>query len=375
MTASTQTALNCVTLDHTDPAWNETLHGIGHETYHRPEYLALEANRTGSLARAVAVRDASGEKLLFVPFLLRDCTDVDASLQPGTVWDVVSPYGYSGYLTNGAASQDLDFCEQAFEALVQHWKQEGVCSAYLRLNPILNNQPLKLDGLDSTMTSKPTVSIELAKSEEEIWNDLHRKHRTSVRRSRRINCSVREVDYVEYLPVFREIYEDTMQRTSANDSYYFNSEYFQGLAAMRDDVHLLVVEFEEEIVAGTLFFECGGIVQAHLGGTRSEHINLSPLCILLHETSLWANARGNRILHLGGGLGGGDDKVFQFKSRFSEMRHEYRDLRIVVDREAYEDLISRRSQAASTTPESLSESGFFPTYRSGLNDATGGRVS
>lgn len=356
--------MNICSLEVNDPAWKETLRGLPHETYQRPEYVALEARRTCSLPRAMRLTDDSGQKVFLLPYLLRDCAEVDPSITPGTVWDVVSPYGYPGYLFNNAARQDPHFRRQALKELLGHWRTEGVCSAFLRLNPILNDDTSELNELDCQLTTSQTISIELTGAEEEIWNNVHRKLRTTIRRSRRIDCVVREVDYEPNITVFQEIYEDTMARASAKSTYYFGREYFQELASLGDDVHILVVEFGGEIVAATIVLECGEIVQAHLAGTRSEHINLSPLCILLYEAGLWAKSRGNRLLHLGGGLGGAEDKLLSFKSKFSPMRHNFTSVRIVVDQPRYQDLVKRRAQAVSTTRDTPRDPNYFPAYRS-----------
>ena len=65
------------------------------------------------------------------------------------------------------------------------------------------------------------------------------------------------------------IYRETMDRVQAKESYYFGRDYFARLAEMPGHVHCGVVESEGRPAAACIFFECGGIVQAHLGGTRS----------------------------------------------------------------------------------------------------------
>lgn len=75
----------------------------------------------------------------------------------------------------------------------------------------------------------------------------------------------------------------------------------------------------------------------------------------------WAKERGNQTLHLGGGLGGREDALFDFKAGFSEGRYPFRTWRVVADEVAYralgDDWASRHG-AASDGAE-----GFFPAYR------------
>jgi len=120
-----------------------------------------------------------------------------------------------------------------------------------------------------------------------------------------------------------------------------------------------VVESEGRPAAACIFFECGGIVQAHLGGTRSEFLNKSPFHLLLYSAAEWARARGNRYLHMGGGVGGSNDQLFQFKRGFSPLRFPFSTLRLVTDEGKYRELTTRRAQAAAG-------SDFFPAYRAPL---------
>ena len=52
----------------------------------------------------------------------------------------------------------------------------------------------------------------------------------------------------------------------------------------------------------------------------------------------WARARGNRWLHLGGGVGARADGVFAFKAGFSQLRWRFRTLRVIADETQYREL-------------------------------------
>ena len=80
---------------------------------------------------------------------------------------------------------------------------------------------------------------------------------------------------------------------------------------------------------------------------------------MLNVATSLLKKRGNRVLHLGGGLGGAPDSLFAFKAGFSKARHPFRTWRVVVDEDRYREL-TRAAQpglAAADVP------GFFPAYR------------
>ena len=66
---------------------------------------------------------------------------------------------------------------------------------------------------------------------------------------------------------------------------------------------LAVAVHDNEVLGGNLFFEHGGIMHTHLQSTKDGQIWWADK-LLYHEVRRWGRARGNRIYHLGGGLGG-----------------------------------------------------------------------
>ena len=154
-----------------------------------------------------------------------------------------------------------------------------------------------------------------------------------------------------------------MDRVKARDSYYFGRDYFEKLAAMPESVHCGVVEFEGEVAAACLFFECGGIVQAHLGGTKSRFMNKSPLHQVLFQVAGWAKSRGNRYFHLGGGVGGSEDRLVDFKRGFSDLTFPFHTLRLITDEEKYRELTKLRAQTANLPAGEVFQTDYFPAYR------------
>jgi hypothetical protein len=80
---------------------------------------------------------------------------------------------------------------------------------------------------------------------------------------------------------------------------------------------------------------------------------------MMHFVAGWAKARGDRTLHLGGGVGGRADSLFHFKAGFSPLRHRFRTLRVVVDEDRYVALVS----ALDAGLDPSDRAGFFPLYR------------
>ena len=140
----------------------------------------------------------------------------------------------------------------------------------------------------------------------------------------------------------------------------FDERYFVGLReALGPSLMLWVVMIEDVVTAAVLFTETSGIVQYHLAGSDEHYASARPTKLLIHAVTLWAKDRGDERLHLGGGVGGAYDSLMHFKSGFSDSRHVFRTLRVVVDEEEYARLVLAGDPARDPTDLG----GFFPLYR------------
>lgn len=346
-----------------NPLWLQILDGIRHDIYHLPSYVSIESRRLESPAEVILVQE--GKKILFLPYLLRSCVDVYPDhLKGGEIFDVISPYGYSGMILSQEAIEAPTFIQSALKEIIKAFKAKNICSAFFRLHPILSSQ--YIEQLDSSIATPDgvTVSVDLLQSESKIWAHTRKGHQSTINKCKRLGLQARIVPYSDSMEVFTSIYTETMNRVSATQSYYFNQDYFEDLLNLGDKLHCCIVENTDQIVAASLFFECCGIVQAHLGGTRTAFMSQSPFSLLLHHMRLWAKERGNEFLHLGGGVGGSqEDRLFKFKSGFSRQQHDFYTLRLIINPEAYSELLQHRAQAIDVPVEQLQQSTFFPAYR------------
>lgn len=346
------------TLTINDPRWTAALGRLRHDFYHLPSYVQLDAQRIQATPEAFLVSD--GERLFFVPYLIRSCNALFPELQE-PVFDVVSPYGYSGILISDTG-RDASFAADGFAAFRRTLAERGVCSAFLRMHPILGNDFTTLFPLAVFTNSSETVAVDLDLSETDLTKQLRSGHQTILKKCKSLGYTAKFVPLIDVLDAFIELYKQTMDRVQATDTYYFDREYFASLALL-PGVHCCVVESGPTIFAACVLFECGGIVQAHLGGTRTEFFSKSPFTMALFQAILWAKSRGNRWLHLGGGLGGGDDSLLRYKAGFSHTRFHFLTARLIINEIKYRQLVDLKAQAEKLTSEATFESNFFPAYR------------
>jgi hypothetical protein len=343
--------------------YRDALKGLTHDIYHLPGYVLAEADRVGAQAAAIFISD--GLKVFLLPYLLRKCPEeLCLVLSVGNVYDVVSPYGYPGILLNEAAQADPPFLGKSLQLLVSTFQSQQICSAFLRLHPILNTsiyEPLKDAGIKLDGT---TVSIDLTLPEQAQWHQIQTSRRNRINRCRRQEfCTTISPFLPEHISVFMNIYQDTMNRLNAKQSYYFDQSYYESLISLEPYIFIGLITYQDQPICGGLFTECCGIIQYHLSGTKTEFLSLYPSNLMIDEMRLWSKERGNKVFHLGGGLGGQQDSLFEFKASFSRRRHLFCTLRLITDSNNYHSLVRSRATEMNVNPSELINASYFPAYR------------
>ena len=353
-------------IDILNPVWSQVLQQVNHDIYQLPEYVKLEADRMNKVPEAILISD--GDKFFFVPYLISQCDDILPELTIEETFDIHSPYGYSGILCNQAATNSQDFINLAINEFKSVLNEKGACSVFLRMHPILNDNLLQHIETDTLTDNGETISVDLRFSEAEIWNHTKGSHRNKINKCKRNGLNARMVNFDEYLNEYIKIYQETMERVTAKNTYLsFDREYCLQLKnVLGEKLHLCVVEDENEVASAGLYTECGGIVQSLFGGTKNKFLKLSPSSLETDYARFWSKERGNKFFHLGGGLGGVKDSLYNFKAGFSKLRHTFYTMRMIINQEKYRYLLDLKAKKSNISPLTLLESNFFPAYRASV---------
>ncbi|MEN6414616.1 MAG: hypothetical protein ABFC84_17900 [Veillonellales bacterium] len=338
--------------------WLETIHKLPHDSYHLPEYVALNASYEKGDAYAYVMED--GSNIFFFPFIIRPISLAFHEMGDSVLYDAISPYGYSSplLLTEDTTGR---FCQKAMSTFLAEMKRRNVVAVFSRLHPLLTNHEM-LNGYGTLVNHGSTVSIDLTLSEGELWQQMRRNHRAGIKRTGEKGYSA-FVDYEgKYWEQFIAIYYETMERNKADQYYYFSARYFEKLRqAMRECMYLGVVLDQGEVASAGLFTESNGIVQYHLSATADKYLKGGSSKLLLYFITLYEKKRGSRILHIGGGIGGNEDSLFRFKAGFSQTRHAFYTWHIIVNEGIYSQLVSEWEQYNGKKADDICD--YFPVYR------------
>jgi len=324
--------------------WNATIRSMKrYDFYHLAEYHQLEHS-----GQALLLCFSSQGASLVLPVILRP---ID-----GTPYnDITSVYGYAGPLSN-PENPEPQVINDFHNELLCFFDSHRIVSAFARLHPLFDNQEILLSGLGETVDTNRTVGIDLSLPEQEQKRQYAHSVKNHINRLNRKNVLVEKAQTKEAIDLFIEIYRENMKRVHASERYFFSNDYFYRL--MNDlPSSLFLAYYKGEAISGSLFTTCNGIVQPHLSATRNEYLLWSPLKLIWDCIRTEATEKHEKWMHLGGGVGGSDDTLFQFKAQFSSLRFTFKIWRYIHKEEEYARLVSEKQ----TTP--LPHSSFFPRYR------------
>ena len=332
-----------ISLDQKD-RWNSIVRSMNrYDFYHLAEYHRLENS-----GRELLIYFHLKKTSIVFPIILRNIA--------GTKYnDVTSVYGYAGPLSN-EANPDEQTVKVFQNELTDFFDSHRIVSAFARLHPLFINQEIILSGLGEVIDTNQTVGIDLSLPETEQKRQYAHSVKNQINRLKRKNVLVKKVKNREEIDLFIDIYQENMKRVNASEMYFFPNDYFYRFIEELP-ASLFLAYYEDNAICGSLVTACNGIVQPHLSATRNEFLRWSPLKLVWDYIRTDAIQKKENVLHLGGGVGGSNDSLFQFKAQFSDLRFSFKTWRYIHDEETYARLVSEKHS------NHVLHSSFFPLYR------------
>lgn len=295
-------------------------------------------------------------------FMLRDISSEPwaTRLEKHRFYDVVTPYGYGGWLFDGNPSEAE--VEIFWKNYCSFMKEQNITDAFTRWSPWLKNQE-SLRNYSNIIDLGKTIYIDTS-SKETIYNNIKSKDRNTIRKAIRNGIEVKHSSDPKLLEEFRRIYNSTMDKDHALEYYYFKPEFYNSIAKdLKGHWELFYAVYKDKMIAASIMLFCNGRIHYHLSGSIMEFRNLNATNLILYETALYGAEHGYKIFHLGGGVGSQPDALFKFKKSFNKNDQEELQFSIskdCFDQEKYDMLVNIRK---NNDPQFNENSSFFPVYR------------
>ena len=334
--------------------WNECVRSFSHyDVFYLPEYVRAFMNEDKKNGIPILLlyenKDDRAINIVFKRDVALDEKFRD-KLPEGKYYDLISPYGYGGFM---GEITDYDELNRTYNAFCN--KRNYVCE-FVRFE-LFSDYYAHYDGDIECRTHNVVRNLEM--SLDDIWMDFKQKVRKNVKRAKKNNLEIIIENTDDHLREFLDIYYSTMDRSNAEKQFYFSKEFYGTLNQMHDNIMYFHVASEGKIVSTELVIYGSENCYSYLGGTNRDYFELRPNDFLKYEIIKWAKGKGLKNFVLGGGYGA-DDGIFQYKTCLAP--HGIVDFYIgrkLFDKAAYQELLDIRYKEQQ---ERLRES-FFPAYR------------
>jgi hypothetical protein len=332
--------------------WLNLIQKVPSDIYHLPGYLDTSTNEQSAKTKVAVVMHK--ELVMGVPLIIRDLPYCQIG------FDALSPYGYPGVIGNAKTIEEWKILLNHLFSLL---RDNGIISVFIRLHPLLTRdefiEAIKYYGF--AFYHGDTVYSKLDDMTESIWSNTRSDHRKDINRLLRNGWRFIANDWTMFKD-FLVVYEENMNRLNANKGYYFGKEYYNKLCqGLKEKLNLhTVLDPNGKVSASGLFFQYNGISHSHLSGTKNGYVEYSPSKLLLHGAQKWYQKEGLKIIHFGGGLGGGNDQLFYFKLGFAKNRAKFYSIRVILNQKKYEELNAIHQEYVDFDP---TDNNYFPQYR------------
>ena len=338
--------------------WNNTVKSIeSYDVFYLNEYVDAFMHEDESNGVPILLYYKNGHDRAINVVFKRDVSKdhhFAKNLPAATYFDLITPYGYGGFLGTITDYDSLNYeynkycvdnkyiCEFVRFELFSDYSQHYSGETESRTHNVVRNLEGPID---------------------EIWMDFKQKVRKNVKRANTYGLEIIIDETGKYMDDFLRIYYGTMERSDAEDQFYFKREFFEKLMTMNDNAIMFHVQFEDKIISTELVIYGKNNCYSYLGGTDRDYFYTRANDFLKFEIIKWAKDKGLKNFVLGGGYGS-DDGIFQYKMNLAP--HGIRDFYIgrkIFDNKAYQELLNIRSKGNADMKNELIDSGFFPAYR------------
>lgn len=279
-------------------------------------------------------------------------------------FDIVTPYGYGGPLITkiNEDGKEQELVQKYMESFKNYCEENNIVSEFIRFHPIIKNEKYFKNEYE-VLNIRKTLATNIRDYEDPIKEEFSKSSRKSIRQVLKKGITYRILEKPKKISDFKDIYYSTMDRNEAKEYYYFDDMYFQKcLEYFRENIIIVEVLYEDKVIASGLYFVFGNIIQAHLSGTLSEYLYLSPAYITKYATALWAKENKIDYIHYGGGVTNSEnDPLYKFKKKFSKnTEFDFHIGRKIWNYKVYEKLCSKNEKL---NREGIQIIDYFPLYR------------
>jgi hypothetical protein len=260
-----------------------------------------------------------------------------------TYIDIVTPYGFSGFVGNA----DINELHKSWQ---QFTRDQGYICGYLALNPCLA-ETWDFPG-DEVFSTNSLYILDLKPSLETILAALDRNRRRQLKHWQTLQASL-VTDKKALTEFLIAHYQDFLLRVGASPANHFSDQTLRELCAS-ENVRMIGAAEQGRLVAMHAFSYTPALGDCLFNVALDEGRDYTTALLWWGINDL--KSLGVPLLNMGGGVHE-DDPVARAKQRFGAVRKPFSVLKQVYRPDVYENLCAQHDIDASD------RTGYFPAYR------------
>ena len=185
------------------------------------------------------------------------------------------------------------------QALLQEYrKQLPWWVIYSEIRPVYSSD--WMNGFGWSRKGHYNLVMNLEKSEEELWEGMHKERRRNVNQAIKAGLTFRELETESEIHEVVRLIEQTYQRKHVPISYL--SIFDEVQRVMHDYAHFFgCFTAEGQMIAGQIRLCYGDLVYAWFAGSDEAYFKLRPNDFTMWNVIRWAHDRGYKEFDFGGG--------------------------------------------------------------------------
>lgn len=339
-----------MTIIETKEQWNRIVNSFAvHDVYYTYEYNEWNAEKENGSAKLVHFENSLGS--IIYPFILRK---IYCEFTKRPIYDITNAYGYGGPLIFG----DPRVLEEFGKLFHQYCVRMNIISEVVRLHPLIGNASY-LDKYCTLQYVRKTTAVDLTEDLPCIQQHYSHMTKRNIKKAFSHHLHCKEVEKSdENIKVFLRLYNDTMLRKTATNSYYFSSSIIkkQLVNTAISKAHMIFVYHEGQVIAAAILLTTKRFGHYHLGASDQKYLSMRPNNLLFDFMVTYSKQIGCEVLHLGGGYQE-DDSLFKYKTSYTNQNnYDYYLGTKIHCKGIYQKLVALSVSGDDTTD-------FFPLYR------------
>lgn len=353
----TESNLSVITFDEKEK-WNRIVkHFHQFDVYYLHEYVSAFVVHGDGVPMLFYYKDGHIEAMNVV--MQRDIskdTKFATKIPSETFYDLITPYGYGGFLIEGNPTNES--LEELNKQYSSYCLSNGVISEFVRFHPVMNNSKAVTEIYELFQLGK-TVTMDLS-STEHIWGNLASDKKKKIRKALKAGVEIYSGNDEQLIDEFIQMYHSTMQKNNASDYYYFTKDFFHSvLQNLKEHCIIFYAVLEGKIIAMAIYFHVNDQLNCFLSASNVAYDSLAPTNLLMVEAAKWGFQNHYKTLHMGGGLGGKEDRLFNYKIGFNKnSASQFVVGSKIFNETIYHELVTLRNFEKDNEPTF-----YFPLYR------------